>query len=402
MNRRFTYSAIIVLYLLMTTAVVLAKPPGPDSRTVRVDCARGDSISKVLKLPAHRLVIEVSGVCTGDLRIDRDRVTLLGLGSDAALYGDAETPGPVVEISGARGINLVNLRVAGGDSSGVVVQRNGEARLERVNLIDTPLIGLFLEQGASVLLVDSSSSGHQLFGAALFGNSGLTVRGSNEFSNNGQVGLLMSDGSGLHTQGIGTITASDNGAVGLVLQAGASGLFPSVVAERNGVAGLQLVFTASFSSIGNENSFSNNGLFGAFLFDNAQLSVAGEIRDNAVAGILASEDSVVSVATDIPSQLTGSPVDVILDGAIGTFNTVDIGSVELTFGTRVTFGPDATVANLFCDSTVLSRGSVSCPPVTSTIEAPEASDQLSVAGEWSGLRRLYQKPWLQSSPSPDL
>jgi hypothetical protein len=374
-------------------AVAAVKPPGLANRTVLIDCSRGDSIARALTLPANRLVIKISGVCVGDIMIDRDRVVLEGISPDATLEGDPEIPGPALAIFGASEVNLIDLTVRGGDSSGVVVRRNGETRLERVRIIDTPVIGLLVDTGSSALLVDSVVRNHQIYGAAVFGSSGLTVQGSNEFSGNGRIGLLMSSGASLHTQGGGAISADDNGILGIVLQSGAAGLFPSTLVRRNGVAGVQVTFSASFSSIGLDNSFSDNGAFGVLLFDAAQFSAAGSFRDNAVAGIQASEGSVVSVATDIPATIAGSPIGLSLDGAIGTFNNVDINSAAFTFGTRVTFGPAVTVTSLSCDLTALVRGSISCPSPAAAASGPSTQDGANSIGSTSAdTKRLFQLP----------
>ena len=366
----------------------------PETRTIPVNCSRGITLEQALGIPAKTLIIEIEGVCSGDVRIERDRVTLRGVTPDAALVGDAGNPGAVIEISGVSEINLVDLTIQGGESFGVGVRRNSEVSLERVRVVETPVIGLLLDRSSSALMIDSTIENHGLFGSALLGGSTLSVRGINEFSRNGQVGLLISDGSALATQGIGVVRADENGAVGVVLQVGSTGLFPSTEARRNGVAGLQVSFSSSFNSIGNNNDFSENLAFGALLTNSSQISAAGSFQSNGTAGIMAAAGSAVSVQTDVPTQILGSPVGVILEGAVGNFDTIEIDSMQLSFGAQVTFGPTVTLASLSCDETVLTRGSLSCPPSATassgTVPARESA-LLSLEGLADSVR-IFQLP----------
>lgn len=386
------FACFLFALTLLVPALAKAQPPGPVLRTVQVDCAAGGTLAKALALPAHRLVIEISGACFGDVVIDRDRVTLQGVGADAALVGDPAAPGPGLLVSGASEVNVTTLTIRGGDVFGIAVRRNGEVRLDRVRVVDTPLIGLLVDQGSSAVMIDSALLDLPLFGAAVFGASGLTVQGTNEFSGNGEVGLLLSDGGNVHTQGVGLVIANDNGIAGIALQAGATGLFASVQARRNGFAGVQAAFAANCSSIGT-NDFSENGAFGAFVTDGSHLQASGDYRDNGTAGIFATEGAVVNIATDIPSRIDGSPVDVILEGAIGSFITADIDAIDLSFGARAVFGPDVTVDTLTCDGTVLTQGAISCPaPVALTEGLSKVEARSSDSDRIVRSPRLFRLP----------
>ncbi len=392
MNFRSLFLALLFFALIAGPAAA-TNLPGLFSWTIRVDCDNGGTVARALSFPAHRVVVRVNGVCEENVLINRNGVTLKGVGQDAALVGVPGADAPALALDGVSRIDVIDLAIRGGGSFGVTIRRNSEAYFERVAISDSPGIGLLVDQGSSAILVDSSSSNHQVFGAAVWGSSGLTVQGATEFSGNGQLGLLMSDGASLHTQGGGTLTASDNGGVGIALQSGAEGVFPSVVAQRNAFAGIQLTFSASFSSIGDANDISENGVFGIFMFDNAQLSLAATLRDNSASAIMASENSVVSLASDVPSVLSGSGVDVVLDGAIGTFAAFQAESMNLSFGSRVTFFPDSAVTALTCDPTVLVRGAVSCPAPAAALSGAPKNELVSLALDAArGARRLYRWP----------
>ncbi len=361
--------------LFSVLALSAGATPGPTSRTVDVDCAAGDTIAHALARPADELIVHVAGVCVEDVVVERDRVTLRGITPDATIQGDPASPGAAVLIRGVSRVDLQDLVVTGGEAIGVQLLRNAEARLRRVRIVEVPQIGLALSENSSVLLNDTVISDHGLFGALIFGHSGLTVQGSNEFSRNGQIGLLMSSGSNSHTRGVGRVTANDNGVAGIFLQASAGGLFPVVEARRNGFSGIDLTFGGEFTGVGGgpvtgvgDSDFSENGVYGVVVGDRGRFFGQGRFVDNGLAGIFAEEGSHVNVATDVPSTITGSTVDVILEGAVGTFGgttqdegTVTIGTMDLSFGSRASFGSDVTLGTLVCDATVLTQGSVSCP-----------------------------------------
>lgn len=363
----------ITLALVLATvgasfAAAAGAVPGPASRTVHVDCAAGDTIAHALALPADELVIELSGTCVEDLVIERDRVIVRGVTPDATIQGDLTSPGSAVLIRGASKIDLQSLAITGGETVGVRIQRNAEATLRGVRLTETPFFGLLIEQGSSAVLIETIVSDHGFFGVVVFGDSGITVQGTNDLSRNGQIGLFMSSGATIHTNGVSQITANDNGTVGIFLQAGAGGLFGGVEARRNGFAGLDMAFGGHFASIG-VNEFSDNGVFGVTLGHSARFSAAGTVVNNGSVGVFASENARVEMVTDIPTRVAGSPVDVILEGAVGTFGSSDPlaadvvieGTMELTFGSRVTFSETASIGTLTCDGTVLTQGSISCP-----------------------------------------
>ena len=385
-------SNVLALCALAASAFppsIAAAGPAPGSavRTVRVDCAAGEKVAKALRLPADQLVVELSGTCVEDLVIERSGVTLKGITPDATLQGDATSPGSNVLIRGASRVDLQDLAITGGEAVGVRLQRNAEARLRNVRITGVPFFGLFLEESSSALVEDTVVAEHGFFGVTVF-DSVLTVQGINDFSRNGQIGLLLSSGAALHTNGDGRIIANDNGASGVALQAGAAGFFPSVEARGNGIAGIDLSFGGELTSIGSNNDFSDNGVFGVVAGDGARYFAAARVVNNGSVGIFAEEGTHVNVATDQPSNVTGSPVDVILAGGTGTFGgttqqtgLVVIGTIELTFGSRASFGADATVGTLTCDGTVLTQGAFSCPT---------SLDSLRVGSAW--LRHDLPRP----------
>ena len=101
--------------------------PVPDTLTVEVDCAAGDTISEALEQPAVELIIEVSGKCIENVVMSRDNVTVKGVTADAEIEGASDDflglPhfGNVVLISGADFVTLEDLTISGGARHGVAI-----------------------------------------------------------------------------------------------------------------------------------------------------------------------------------------------------------------------------------------------------------------------------------------
>jgi hypothetical protein len=97
---------------------------GPQSATVTVDCAAGDSIQGALNHRATDLTIVVSGICEEDVTITRDNVTLEGASGDPDVDGirgvGSNVPGTaVVRIVDADRITIESLGVLDGLRDGM-------------------------------------------------------------------------------------------------------------------------------------------------------------------------------------------------------------------------------------------------------------------------------------------
>lgn len=89
-------------------------PPGPPlDITVNVDCDQGESINVALAQPANKLTVLISGSCEEEVVINRDDVTLQGVGTDPTITAPAGA-GNAIRIQGAHHVNLRGLHLAGG------------------------------------------------------------------------------------------------------------------------------------------------------------------------------------------------------------------------------------------------------------------------------------------------
>ncbi len=98
------------------------------TKTINVDCTRGDSINAALADKAEVLVVEVRGTCVEDVVVRRRNVTLHG--SSATTDGiEAATPtnleGAAVLLDDADQVVLENLTLSGGGREGLRLQESG-------------------------------------------------------------------------------------------------------------------------------------------------------------------------------------------------------------------------------------------------------------------------------------
>lgn len=102
------------LCLVLVAAGAAAK----NSKTVQVDCDKGDSINAALETKADELVIEIRGICHENVVVERDFVTLIGIDPelDGVHQASSETTrDAAVFIRDARWVQLQGLSLVGSD-----------------------------------------------------------------------------------------------------------------------------------------------------------------------------------------------------------------------------------------------------------------------------------------------
>ncbi len=113
-----------IAVLLLIGAGPLAAAPKP-LKVLNIDCAKGDSINHALDRNETELIINIAGICTEDVVVRRDRVTLRGVdpavdGIQAATVDDPY--GAALYIRGARRVNVENLQLTGGKHAGLLIE----------------------------------------------------------------------------------------------------------------------------------------------------------------------------------------------------------------------------------------------------------------------------------------
>ena len=158
------------------------------SATVGVDCSTGESINTALATSAEELTVEISGICTEEVIVDRGKVTLRGVNLDGdgnpldGIQGTgidlSEPPsfGNVLLIQEAELVTVENLRVTNGTRNGISINGFGVAEgvlLNNVHSENNAFWGLRIFRGRA-FVNDSVFSGSGFGGANLGPYSHLT------------------------------------------------------------------------------------------------------------------------------------------------------------------------------------------------------------------------------------
>ena len=288
-----------------------------------------------------------------------------------------------------QGIVIAGLTVQNGRAQGILGIRGAAFTLRGVTAEKNAISGIVVADGSTATLIDCTSRQNRL-GLDVFTESAAVLKGTIRIIRNLENGAEVNGRSMLELRGA-AVSVSDNGAFGLVVGGSQLAIFgftqsqgSTLTATDNGLAGLVIatgsleVFGGSFEPGAGANiiTSSNNGADGILLpLRGALVSPFGAakfvIHGNRV-GLNFGNDSnaVVVGGLDVRNNGTGLLADGA--GALTLFssppnpssilgNTRD---VELSFGTRATFGPPdrgPAIGTIFCDATVLARGTTVCP-----------------------------------------
>ena len=140
-----------VIPTMMATFALLASPSSAQkSKTIKVDCSKGQSINKALEDKADELIIEISGMCEENVLVERHNVTLrggdpAGDGIRAVDEGDDDV---ALTIAGTLNVAVENLRLTGGER-GLTVNNviRGSVHVRNCNVEGNSRMGLKLEGG---------------------------------------------------------------------------------------------------------------------------------------------------------------------------------------------------------------------------------------------------------------
>lgn len=114
---------------LSVTALLVPILAGPmaagEYKEVTVDCTKDGSVNRELQRPDKELLINIIGICTEDVVVRRDGVTLRG--ADPAVDGiraaTVDDPyGATLFIRGGQRVNVENLQLTGAKHAGLLIQ----------------------------------------------------------------------------------------------------------------------------------------------------------------------------------------------------------------------------------------------------------------------------------------
>lgn len=359
-----------------------------EARTRTVRCDSGQSLAEVLSRAHSGDVVVIKGECSGRIEIATDGITLEGNGA-AVLRGATGDPpaefSALITVTGASNVVISGLTVQGGSGEGILVQRAGAAVVRDTVVQDNLGTGIAVAEGSTVQLIDTVSRRNAL-GLDVFTGSSAVLKGAVTFNENQGSGVEVNGQSILEIRGA-DVEACDNGGFGL--GAGSSQIVFFGFEETHVPGSTLTVCRNSMGLVMPDSSFE---VLGGQFFGSAANVVT--IRDNAGAGIWCPQGCSIaspfatarfvisgnelgvelgqgSVATLVGGlDVSGNGVGISVDASQVTLvsvppnpssvtgNGVD---VRASFGALLTIVDAAIGSPLACDSSVLSRGSVTCP-----------------------------------------
>jgi Right handed beta helix region len=373
--REHCVAALVCAALVLSFAGPLVSAP-----SVRdVDCQKqslGDAINKAD--PGDTL--RVSGTCRERIVVAVDRLTLDGQGAatlDGGGHGGGTSSGAIF-IDGARGVTVRGFTIQ--NSSGGIVGLSNAAFKVQNTILRENTDGIEVLNGSVAEIADCTVI-NNVDGIDVVNGSSAIFTGSVKVNNNGK-GVSGFGSSTLELRG-GTLEASGNGTEGISMSGSSFNIFGipeslggSIVVNENGTDGIligggQLVIEASepasrvITALNNKGSGINLPGFASVVNLGAAKFV---LKGNAVGLNLGTESSLLTVGG---LNVEGNGTGLLADGA-GSLTLISIppnpsaiqgntvADTDLRFGTRMTVN-GATLGNLKCDATVLSRGTTKCP-----------------------------------------
>ncbi len=238
---RILVLAVVVLVLGFGIGVTHA-----DVKTVNVSCNNGQSIGKALEGgdEGQPLVVVVQGICSENVLIDRDDVTLQGNSSGDGVTGLDPTKDTIL-VDGARRVIIENLTVGGG-RNGITFLQGARGTVDNCTIQNTGGHGIRIE-GGSATVINSTISFNFAAGIMLEGggNGRIGLTDSNQYAGNT---ISANGGDGIHLQYGATASIGGNTITG-------NGTDPNTLIDRSGIA----LYHASVVIVGNNMITGNQG-----------------------------------------------------------------------------------------------------------------------------------------------
>lgn len=374
-------AATIIVTLVMCLASILAPRSaaarGGNSQGILVNCGKGQTIQAALaKRPLDKIEIQFFGTCQEDVVIERDDVSLQGIGVAPTVVG-------TVEVKGASRVNIKGFLVRGVPDApfntakgGINIVEGGSANVENVRIEDVKtrgfqivggtasikdvtiingLAGAFVFRSAGVIMSGSIIAENSIFGlSAVY--SGVFAKTADLTFNRNLFGLIVQAGSGLEHV-VGHLTANDN-TVGVLLAGGGIYTYGTFIeVKRNSGYGILIDELSSMTPL--------VGAPGG--------GPAVVVADNPGIGISVERLSALELSKG--GMITGNGVGLQVDNSLARIaDTVIQGNLEtnviLTFGAKAEFlgSTNVVTGEMKCDESALTRGSFAC---TSAVSPPQ-------------------------------
>jgi len=243
-NRRTRQVFLLVLLLALTPALAAGTAMAQlVSRTVNVNCNLGQKIGTALRrqVSGQGLVVNITGVCTENVTIVTDGVTLRAAAPGAAIHA-ASTDGTAVFIDGGRRVELEGLIVSGG-SRAVVAFRGASVEIDTCTLEGSTINGISSSYGATTFL-DNSTVRNIGSDGVLAANQGTVVVTNSTISNNGGSGVVavrnghIRVGLNFNSTAFGPVTISNNTSNGISIVDSSAGVVQQTISRNNSANGI--------------------------------------------------------------------------------------------------------------------------------------------------------------------
>jgi hypothetical protein len=333
------------------------RPPVPEA-TVQVDCDQGDSLADAVATRADVLTVRFRGTCAEELVITRDRLTIEGLDASAVIADDPATPEPTASLLllGAD-VVLRDFAITGSNSRGVLARRSSGVLAENLTVTGAGSTGVTVEESSSVHLTDCAVTDNGFAGVTAWSNSSVVVEGRLDASRNLQVGVLLSTGSGLQSEGSGSvIVADDPGFAAVAVQLGASAQAPLVRSARSGIA----VFNFGGHWTGNLDIEATG--IALYLAEGGYYSGTLDLAGGFGLGLFVADDATAALQGGDVQAPTAA---VVTNSVLQASNTSFGGSLIFNFNGQGYFEGSATTGGVVCDPSALVGGSITCPGAAS-------------------------------------
>ena len=236
--------AIAAVFSLVLAGLLWLVTSSGEAANVKFTCNGKSTIGNAVKKLKPGDTLSVTGTCNENLVIAEDivRVVLDGQGK-STIQGQDKTI-PAVEVRG-RGITIKGFTVIGG-RDGIVVNRGGQAIIDRNTVQSTARFGIQVNQSAFAAIANNTIQNNQSHGINISGSSYAsigfltgqdTTASPNIIQENGQNGIAVSRSSNARIAGNRIRNNKLNGV--MVSRASQADISSSTI-EGNGMSGIDV------------------------------------------------------------------------------------------------------------------------------------------------------------------
>ena len=225
--KRFYLSVFLILVTSVCFSASVPKPP----KVIKVDCTKNESINEALTDTSSELILEINDICTEDVDIKRDNVTLRGTpelspnpdgvaGANVAIQ-----PGhAVIRVRNARNVNFSGIQVSDGDRHGIGVGASAPVTVDNCVFVNNDRAGVSTGLGGLVTVSNITVTGGEgvaSFDGALLLCTNCTINASSLGAYSAAARLSISNSNitapaALYTSGASSLGAFNSTINGLI------------------------------------------------------------------------------------------------------------------------------------------------------------------------------------------